>query len=119
MAALFRTNRGFRREDLMRRIRSLENQLAFVAGTASARGQRAAVDAGQGVSAALTTLANQFRNGANGLGDDAIRYGTEAGTIGRHLLHQVSKEVENRPVPALAIAVGVGFVIAHLFGRRN
>jgi ElaB/YqjD/DUF883 family membrane-anchored ribosome-binding protein len=35
------------------------------------------------------------------------------------MLRQVSKEVENRPVPALAIAVGVGFVIAHLFGRRN
>jgi hypothetical protein len=103
----------------MRRIRSLENQLAFVAGTASSRGQRAAVDAGQGASAALTTLASQFRNGANWMGDDAIRYGNEARTIGRHMLHQVTREVENRPVPALAVAVGVGFVIAHLFGRRN
>jgi ElaB/YqjD/DUF883 family membrane-anchored ribosome-binding protein len=119
MATVFRTNRGFRREDLIRRIRALENQLAFVAGTASARGERAAVDAGQGVSTALATLASQFRNGANWMGDDAIRYGDDARTVGRHMLHQLSREVENRPVPALAVAVGVGFVIAHLFGRRN
>src|SRR5712672_655627 len=119
MATVFRTNRGFRREDLIRRIRVLENQLAFVAGTASARGQRAAVDAGQGVSAALTTLASQFRNGTNWMGDDAFRYGDKATTVGRHMIHQLIKEVENRPVPALAVAVGVGFVIAHLFGRRN
>src|SRR3954468_2206724 len=67
MATIFRTNQpaGFRKEDLVRRIRQLENQLAFLAGSASARGQRAAVDAGQGMSAALTTLASQFRNGAN------------------------------------------------------
>jgi len=121
MATIFRTNQGagFRKEDLVRRIRLLENQLAFLAGSASARGQKAATDAGQGVSAALTTLANRFQNGANWMGEDAIRYGDKATKAGNHLINQLAREVEHRPVPALAVAVGVGFVLAHLFGRRS
>jgi len=121
MASLFRINRGagFRGDDLKRRIRALETQLAFAAGAASAAGQRVAVDAGQGMSTALTRLSNQFRNGANWMGEDALRYGGKATKAGNHLLHQLAREVESRPMPALAVAVGVGFVIAYLFGRRN
>src|SRR5712691_5086451 len=104
--------------EIDRRLRALENTLERVGGRASASAGQAADRFGETVAAALSTIADRFRNGAGSMGDEAAKLGNEAAKLGNNALRRVTREVEHRPLVMLAVAVGVGILVGLASHRR-
>lgn len=71
----------------------------------------AASEASDYVSETLSETAERLRNGAHTVTDEAAKFGNDA-------LRRIEDEVEQRPLLALAIAAGIGF-LAGMAGRRS
>jgi ElaB/YqjD/DUF883 family membrane-anchored ribosome-binding protein len=67
---------------------------------------------------ALNEIADKFRNRSRAVAADAGRYGEDALELGNDALRKLSREVEQRPLMALAIAIGVGALAFGLLSRR-
>jgi ElaB/YqjD/DUF883 family membrane-anchored ribosome-binding protein len=118
--------------DIERRIRALEMRLertgrfaSRASSDAMARAAQSSDRLGEVVLSALGDLVDRFRSGGQGVGrdiarfgDDAARLGQEASRIGGEALDRVSREVKQRPLLMIAVAVGVGLLIG-LGGRRR
>jgi ElaB/YqjD/DUF883 family membrane-anchored ribosome-binding protein len=101
-----------------RRLRSVEQRLERVGGRASSSALQTADHVGETVAAALSSIAERFRGGANSMSDEATKFGSEAAKLGNHALHRLSKEVEHRPFVTLVVAVGVGILVGLARGRH-
>jgi ElaB/YqjD/DUF883 family membrane-anchored ribosome-binding protein len=55
--------------------------------------------------------ANRFRQGASSLGDQSTAFGKDAARYGNAALTRISDETEQRPLLAIAVALGVGILI--------
>jgi hypothetical protein len=66
----------------------------------------------------LSSIADRFRGRADSLGDEAMRFGSEAAKLGNVALRRLSKEVEHRPLVTLAVAIGVGLLVGVASHRR-
>ena len=97
--------------EIERRLRSVEQRLERVGGRASASTLQMADHVGETVAAALSSIADRFRGGANSVSDEAAKIGSETAKLGNGLLRRLSKEVEHRPIVTLAVAVGVGILV--------
>ena len=104
--------------EIERRLRSVEQRLERVGGRASASTLQTADHVGETVAAALSSIADRFRGGANSMSDEATKFGSEAAKLGNHALHRLSKEVEHRPFVTLVVAVGVGILVGLARGRH-
>jgi ElaB/YqjD/DUF883 family membrane-anchored ribosome-binding protein len=104
--------------EIERRLRSLERHLARAGGRASAGAVEAADRIGDAVASALTVIGDRFRGGTRTVGADAMRFGNEAARVGNDALRRVAVEVEHRPLVALAVAAGVGFLLGLAASRR-
>ena len=74
----------------------------------------------EAVASALSNWADRFRQGANSLGDQSAAFGKDAARYGTATLNQISAETEQRPLIAVAVALGVGILIGmavHCRGR--
>ncbi len=104
--------------EIERRLRSVEQRLERVGGRASASTLQTADHVGETVAAALSSIADRFRRGANSVSDEAAKFGSEAAKLGNHALHGLSNEVEHRPLVTLVVAVGVGILLGLARGRH-
>ena len=66
---------------------------------------------GESIASALFGWADRFREGANSLGDRSTAFGKDATRYGAAALSRISNETEQRPLVALAVALGVGILI--------
>jgi ElaB/YqjD/DUF883 family membrane-anchored ribosome-binding protein len=119
--------------EIDRRLRALEKTLSRAGGRASAGAGQAADRLGESVAAALSGIADRFRNGAGSMGDEATKLGSEAARFGakygnealrlgtrygNDAMHRLADEVEHRPLVTLAVAVGVGILVGLASHRR-
>jgi len=105
-------------DEVERRLRSVERRLERVVGRSTASAMLAADHVGETVASALSSMADQFREGANSMGEEATKVGSDAGKLGNDALRRLSKEVEHRPLVTLAVAVGVGILMGLASHRR-
>ena len=64
--------------EIERRLRSVEQRLERVGGRASSSTLQTADHVGETVAAALSSIADRFRGGANSMSDEAAKFGSEA-----------------------------------------
>jgi ElaB/YqjD/DUF883 family membrane-anchored ribosome-binding protein len=86
---------------------------------ASAAASGAASYAGDAVTAILNEIAERFLGGARSMTGEAAKLTGEAAKLGTTTLRKIGDEVESRPFLALAIAAGIGFLIAGAAVRRR
>jgi ElaB/YqjD/DUF883 family membrane-anchored ribosome-binding protein len=108
-----------------RRLLALEqrlDRLGTVAAKASANGttglMQAADRVADAVASAFGDAADRLRGGARSVGDEAARVGQEAARLGGDAVQRISREVSQRPLVVLGIAIGLG-VLVGLAGRRR
>jgi ElaB/YqjD/DUF883 family membrane-anchored ribosome-binding protein len=104
--------------EIERRVRSLEQRVQRVGGRASAGAAQTADHVGESIASALSSMADRFSSGANSMGIDTAKLGGEAAKLGNDALRRLSKEVEQRPLVTLAVAVGVGILVGLVSHRR-
>jgi ElaB/YqjD/DUF883 family membrane-anchored ribosome-binding protein len=108
------------RADVERLLREFETRLMRMAGrstSAPAAVMRRADGIGDMIATALGQMAERVGGRARDvdvgqLGDDALQFGNAA-------LRKLSREVEERPLLTLAVAVGVGALAVGLLSRRG
>jgi hypothetical protein len=71
------------------------------------------------VASALSSWADRFRHSASSLGDQSATFGKDAARHGTAALSQISKEAEQRPLVAIAVALGVGVLIGMAMRNRS
>ena len=71
------------------------------------------------VAAALTDVAGRFRDRARAVSGEMAHLGDDALQAGNDALRKLTREVEQRPLVILAIAVAVGALAAGILARRN
>jgi hypothetical protein len=69
------------------------------------------------VASVLANLADRFRGVS--IRDEAAKFGGDTARIGNDALRRLSEEVEHRPIAALAVAFGVGFLASLVILRRK
>jgi ElaB/YqjD/DUF883 family membrane-anchored ribosome-binding protein len=114
-----RSARGADIERLLQDVEERLSRLSRIAGRASAVAPRRADRIAETVTAALTDIADRFRGGARAVGSDAAHLGDDAFKFGHDALKMLTREVEQRPLVTLAVAVGVGALAAGLLARRG
>jgi ElaB/YqjD/DUF883 family membrane-anchored ribosome-binding protein len=92
-------------------MRDLETRVGRLNALTKRTVSSAANGASEFVSDSISNVANQVRNGAHKVGD-------EAGRLGNDALHRLEDEIGQRPLLTLAIAAGIGF-LAGMAGRRH
>jgi ABC-type transporter Mla subunit MlaD len=66
----------------------------------------------------LTDVADRFRGRARAVSGEAAQFGEDALQVGNDALRKLTREVEQRPLVVLAIAVAVGALAAGILARR-
>ena len=103
-------------DDLEGRLSRLSNMLPSVAPAAKAE------RVSEAIASALNDIADRFSSRARGLSKDAgrisERWTNDAMQLSDEALRKVAREVEQRPLVTLAIAVGIGALAAGLLARR-
>lgn len=101
-------------------LEDLERRLARLGRMARAsRVAPAAIDrVSDTVAAALTDFAGRFRGQARAVGGEVAHLGDDALQAGNVALRKLTREVEQRPLVVLAIAVAVGALAAGILARR-
>ena len=105
--------------EIERRLRLLEKDLEKIGARASASAKDTAEGLGDTIASALSGWGDRFRQSAVSLGDQSARVGKDLGKdlgkdaakLGIRALSRVSEETGQRPLFALAVAVGVGVLI--------
>ena len=110
--------RSERIADLERAVHDLQQRFARLGRNASAATPRTAERVSDAVAAALSEVAARFGGRADSLAKDATRLSDEALEFGNDALRKLTREVEQRPLVVLAVAVGVGMLAAGLLARR-
>jgi ElaB/YqjD/DUF883 family membrane-anchored ribosome-binding protein len=104
--------------DIERRLRTLQNGLEKLRARSTANARDTADSLGDALSSALLGWSERFRQGASTLGDQSAALGKDAARYGAAALSQISKETEQRPLIAIAVALGVGILIGMATGAR-
>jgi ElaB/YqjD/DUF883 family membrane-anchored ribosome-binding protein len=105
--------------DIERRLRILQNGIEKLGTRASSNARDTADGLGEAVASALSSWADRFRQGASSLGDQSATFGNDAARYGTAALSQISKETEQRPLIAIAVALGVGILIGMVANGRS
>ena len=111
--------RSERIADLERLVRDLEKRLTLLSRRAASDAPHAVDRVGEAVASALGEIADRFRGRARSFGKDATAFSDEALEFGNDALRKLTREVEQRPLVVLAVALGVGVLAAGLFARRG
>ena len=97
-------------DEIVRIMRDLAGPLAQLAAYVSAGARDARYSMPERISETLTDIGTTVGHGARSVGDQATR-------VGRTALVRVEDEVTHRPLLALAIAAGIGFLIGAMNRR--
>ena len=104
--------------DIERRLQTLQNGLEKLRARSTANARDTADSLGDALSSALLGWSERFRQGASTLGDQSAALGKDAARYEAAALSQISKETEQRPLIAIAVALGVGILIGMATGAR-
>jgi len=108
--------------DLERLLDTLEQRVTRL-NRAAARASAAAPDAaariGDAVAGALGEIAERFRSRKQSLRGEVSDLSENAVAYGNDAVRRLTREVERKPLIALALAVGVGVLVAGLLARRD
>jgi len=104
--------------DIERRLQTLQNGLEKLRARSTANARDTADSLGDALSSALLGWSERFRQGASTLGDQSAALGKDAARYGAAALSQISKETEQRPLIAIAVALGIGILIGMATGAR-
>jgi uncharacterized protein YjbJ (UPF0337 family) len=105
--------------DIERRLRILQNGIEKLGTRASSNARDTADGLGEAVASALSSWADRFRQGTNSLSEQSAAFGKDATRYGTAALSQISKETEQRPLIAIAVALGVGILIGMVASGRS
>ena len=100
--------------DIERRLQTLQNGLEKLRARSTANARDTADSLSDALSSALSGWSERFRQGASTLGDQSAALGKDAVAA----LSQISKETEQRPLIAIAVALGIGILIGMATGAR-
>jgi ElaB/YqjD/DUF883 family membrane-anchored ribosome-binding protein len=106
-------------EEIERRLRTLEKTIEKLGGHASSRARETAGGLADAVASVLSNWVPRFRDGANTLGDQSAALGKDAARYGTAALDRISEETEQRPLIAVAVALGVGILIGMATRSRS
>jgi ElaB/YqjD/DUF883 family membrane-anchored ribosome-binding protein len=104
--------------DIEHRLRIVQNGIEKLRARSSANARDTADSLGEALSSALLGWSERFRQGANSLGGQSAAFGKDAARYGAAALNQISKETEQRPLVAIAVALGVGILIGMATSAR-
>jgi len=99
--------------DISRVIGDIERGLGQLAAVVSANARHATETVPDRMSDALSDISDRL----HALRFNARTVGGEAARVGTNVWHRIEDEVVERPVLALAVAVGIGFLIGALNKR--
>ena len=102
--------------DIERRLQALQRGLEKLP---SSNARNGADGLGEAVAAALAGWADRFRQGASSVSDQSASFGKDAARFGTAALSRISSETEQRPLIAVAVALGVGVLIGMAMHRRG
>ena len=105
--------------DIERRLRVLQSGIEKLGTRASSNTRDTADGLGEAVASALSSWADRFRQGTNSLSEQSAAFGKDAARYGTAALSQISKETEQRPLIAIAVALGVGILIGMATSGRS
>jgi ElaB/YqjD/DUF883 family membrane-anchored ribosome-binding protein len=105
--------------DIERRLQALQRGLEKLGTRASSNARNGADGLGEAVAAALAGWADRFRQGASSVSDQSASFGKDAARFGTAALSRISSETEQRPLIAVAVALGVGVLIGMAMHRRG
>jgi ElaB/YqjD/DUF883 family membrane-anchored ribosome-binding protein len=105
--------------EIERRLRILERSIEKLGARASSNARDTADGLGESVASALSSWADRFRQGASSLSDQSAAFGKDAARYGTAALNQISNETEQRPLIAVAVALGVGILIGMAMHSRG
>jgi ElaB/YqjD/DUF883 family membrane-anchored ribosome-binding protein len=105
--------------DIERRLRILQNGIEKMKTRTSTNARDTADGLGEAVASALSSWADRFRQGSSSLGEQSAALGKDAARHGTAALSQISKETEQRPLSAIAVALGIGVLIGMATHRRG
>jgi ElaB/YqjD/DUF883 family membrane-anchored ribosome-binding protein len=104
--------------EVERRLRSLEQLSERDGGRGSARAGAAADQIAETVASVVNGIAERFRGGTGSMSDEASKFGNEAARLGGDALRRLSKEVAQRPLITLGVAIAVGLLVGLASHRR-
>ena len=97
--------------DIERRLQALQRGVGKLGTRASSNARNSADGLSDAVALTLSSWADRFRQGASSLSDQSAAFGKDAARYGTAALNQISDETEQRPLIAVAVALGVGILI--------
>jgi ElaB/YqjD/DUF883 family membrane-anchored ribosome-binding protein len=97
--------------DVEQRLQAIQRGLQKLGGYALPNARDRADGLSDAVASALSNWADRFRHGTNSLGEQSADFGKDAARNATAALNQISKEAQERPLVAIAVALGVGFLI--------
>jgi ElaB/YqjD/DUF883 family membrane-anchored ribosome-binding protein len=106
--------------EIGRLLRELEGHFEHLARSVAGSARHASSTIPEAISDTWSDLADSIRalqERTQGMGREATRVGKEATRVGSDVWHRIEKEVGYRPLLALALAAGVGFLIGALNRR--
>ena len=110
--------RSERAADLERLLQDLEQRLTRLSRIASRPAPGPVDRVSDVVVTALNDIADRFRGRTRAVGGEALEVGDEALRLGNDALRKLTREVEQRPLLLLALAVGVGALAVGILSRR-
>jgi ElaB/YqjD/DUF883 family membrane-anchored ribosome-binding protein len=105
--------------DIERRLQKLQRGFEKLSTRASSHARDSAEGLSEGLASALSSWADRFRRGASSLSDQSAAFGKDAARYGTAALSQISDETEERPLVAVAVALGVGILIGMAIHGRD
>jgi hypothetical protein len=92
-------------------LRAIERTLETISGRASTSAQETAGNLGETIGSALSDWASRFRQSASEVGNQSAALSKDAAKFGSEALNRLADEPGNRPLFALAVALGVVILI--------
>jgi hypothetical protein len=99
--------------EIERRLQTLEKRLSEIGARARASTNSRDIvgDLSEVIASALSTWADRFRQGADTVGDQSAALGKDAARLGTTVLDRIGDETRQRPLIAVAVALGVGVLV--------
>jgi ElaB/YqjD/DUF883 family membrane-anchored ribosome-binding protein len=99
--------------EIERRLQTLEKRLSEIGARARASTNSRDIvgDLSEVIASALSTWADRFRQGADTVGDQSAALGKDAARLGTMALDRIGDETRQRPLIAVAVALGVGVLV--------
>jgi ElaB/YqjD/DUF883 family membrane-anchored ribosome-binding protein len=105
--------------EIERRLHALEKKFNEIGARASTNSRDIAGDLGDVIASALSGWAERFRQRASKVGDQSAALCKDAARFGTMAIDQIGEQSRQRPLVAVAVALGVGILIGWAVGSRQ